>query len=62
MSQAELDVAVAAATGESVRAIRRRGFSLMTPLRVFDPDADEMMEPQVVDWDQVESARFARAA
>jgi len=62
MSQSELDSAVAAVTGESVRTIRRRGFSLVTPLKVFDPDADEMMEPQLIDWDQVESARFARAA
>ena len=57
MSQSELDAAVAAATGESVRAIRRHGFSLVTPLKVFDPDADEMTDPQTVDWDDVDYSR-----
>jgi len=62
MSQAELDAAVAQATGESVGTIRRRGFSLFTPLTVFDPDDESLAQPQIVDWDQVESERYARAA
>ena len=61
MSQAEIDAAVAEATGESVRTIRRRGFSLFTPLTVFDPDEHCQSEPQVVDWDAVQ-ARQSRAA
>ena len=62
MSQAEIDQAVAEATGESIRTIRRRGFSVVTPLRVFDPDSDDQAFPQTVDWDQVETDRYARAA
>ena len=57
MSQSELDAAVAAATGESLRTVRRHGFSLVTPLKVFDPDADEMTDPQTVDWDDVDYSR-----
>jgi DNA-binding winged helix-turn-helix (wHTH) protein len=63
MSQAELEREVAEKTGESIDTIRRHGFSLVTPLRVFDPEADEQFQsPQMVDWDQVEAARYARAA
>jgi hypothetical protein len=50
-------------TGESISTIRRHGFSLVTPLRVVDPDADELaLPPQVADWDQIEAERYARAA
>lgn len=62
MTQQQLDREVAAKLGESVGAVRRHGFSLVTPLTVFDPDADELAQPQYVDWDQVESERSARAA
>ena len=63
MSQAELEREVAAKTGESIDTIRRHGFSLVTPLRVFDPLADEQsLEPQTVNWDEVEADRYARAA
>ena len=62
MTQQQLDRAVAAATGESLATIRRHGFSLVTPLSVFDPDAPEMAQPQIVDWDRVESERYAPAA
>lgn len=63
MSQAELDRELAALTGESVGTIRRRGFSLVTPLRVFDPDADDpACPPLTVDWDRLEADRYARAA
>ena len=62
MTQQQLDRAVADATGESLATIRRHGFSLVTPLSVFDPDADEMAQPQVLDWDQVEAMRYAPAA
>jgi hypothetical protein len=48
MSQAEIDRAVSEATGESLTTIRRRGFSLVTPLTLFDPD-DAPAQPQIVD-------------
>jgi hypothetical protein len=52
MTQAELNQAVADATGESVSTIRRRGFSIVTPLQVFNPNANDDYElPSVVDWD-----------
>jgi hypothetical protein len=62
MTQAELNQAVAEATGESVSTIRRRGFSVVTPLQVFNPDANDDYElPSVVDWDALErqQRRFA---
>ena len=62
MTQAELNEAVAEATGESVRTIRRRGFSVVTPLQVFDPDEDDShIFPNIIDWDELErqQRRFA---
>ena len=53
MSQDELERELARATGEDRRTIRRRGFQLMTPLSVFDPDDD--VESQVYDWDRQEA-------
>jgi hypothetical protein len=50
MSQQDLERELAAATGEDLRTIRRRGFQLMTPLSVYDPEDD--VESQVYDWDQ----------
>ncbi len=50
MSQQELERQLVEATGEDLRTIRRRGFQLMTPLSVYDPDDD--LESQVYDWDQ----------
>ena len=62
MSQSELEEAVAHVTGESIRTIRRHGFSLVTPLRVFDPDENYQAEPQIVDWDAVQARRLRPAA
>ncbi len=62
MTQGELNQAVADATGESVSTIRRRGFSVVTPLKVFQPDdADDLRLPNIVDWDALEreQRRFA---
>lgn len=50
MTQAELNRAVARATGESIREIARRGFVPLTPIPVE-------REPLVVDWDQLEAQR-----
>jgi hypothetical protein len=61
MSQEDLDRAVADRTGESISTIRRRGFSIVTPLSVFDPDGDDLAPPNVVDWDLLDAQR-SRAA
>ena len=59
MSQYELDSAVAQATGESLRTIRRRGFSIIDP-EVIDFDSEPNILPiQVVDWDALEAQRRA---
>ena len=51
MTQQDLDNAVASATGEDLRAIRNRGFSLADPLEVdFDPEPDNQ-PAQTMDWD-----------
>ena len=63
MSQAELDQQVSRLTGESLREVRRRGFSILTPeLSVFDPEDDEMSQPQILDWDDLASQRYVCAA
>ena len=63
MTQAELNEAVAEATGESVRTIRRRGFSVVTPLQVVDPDEDDShIFPNLVYWDALERQRRGFAA
>jgi hypothetical protein len=59
MSQHELDSAVAQATGESLRTIRRRGFSIIDPT---DPEFDSepnIRPAQIVDWDALEAQRRA---
>jgi hypothetical protein len=62
MTQRQLDREVAHTTGESLATIRRHGFSLTTPLGLFDPDSDGVAEPQIVDWDEVEADRRWSAA
>ena len=62
MTQTEIDRAVAAKTGESVRSIRRHGFSIVTPLAVVDPDDTIEAEPQILDWDRAQAERLSRAA
>ena len=56
MRQAELNRAVAQATGESVSTIKRLGFLLASPEDLSDPsDAD--LGPFVIDWDVLEAER-----
>lgn len=63
MSQAELERQVSRLTGESVREVRRRGFSIVIPqVSVCEPDADDLTEPQIVDWDDLAANRYAKAA
>ena len=56
MKQADLDRAVARATGETVSTIKRLGFLLAEPDDYLDPDSDEH-GPYVIDWDQLEAQR-----
>ena len=68
MTQNRIDRMVAAATGESLAEIRRRGFSLADPWIVHhDPEAirnaiefdieDEADEDRFVDWDTIQADR-----
>lgn len=57
MTQTQLDQLVADATGEDIRAIRNRGFSVADPLEVnFDPEPDQR-PPLFIDWDELELER-----
>ena len=57
MTQTQLEQMVARATGEDIRAIRQRGFSVADPFEVdFDPEPDNL-PPQMIDWDELELQR-----
>ena len=57
MTQTQLDQQVANATGEDLREIQFRGFSLADPMTVnFDPEPCDL-PPQILDWDQVDLER-----
>ena len=57
MTQKQLEQMVARATGEDLRAIRQRGFSVADPFEVdFDPEPDNL-PPQMIDWDELELQR-----
>jgi hypothetical protein len=59
MSPNRLQRAVARATGESLREIRRRGFGPVdSPEGDFDPEPDDL-PPQIVDWDALALERPA---
>lgn len=59
MTHRQFSRAVAVATGESLREIRRRGFSPADPEEInFDPEPDEA-SPQIVDWDALALERCA---
>lgn len=61
MNQNDLNRSLSRATGESVRTIRRLGFSPFDPA-AGDTDAECLeVPPQVVDWDQLELERIALA-
>ena len=57
MTQVELDRALCVATGESLREIRRRGFSLADPLSVAHDPEPFAGAPGVVDWDELDAQR-----
>lgn len=60
MTRRELENEVAAVTGESLREIRRRGFSLVQPLHDDEPELYAF--PQMVDWDALDQERSRAAA
>jgi hypothetical protein len=60
MTQRDLDLSIARATGESVPEIRRLGFGIADPIEVrFDPEPSDM-HPQWLDWDQTDSVEPVR--
>ena len=62
MTQQQLEREVAEATGESLRTIHRRGFSIVDMQQTeFDPEPN-ILPAQVVDWDDVQASRYRRAA
>jgi len=59
MTQAELNRAVAKATGETVTTIRDLGFTLADPeASLHDPDSPDL-DIQVVNWDELDAQRSA---
>ena len=59
MTQQNLDREVAAATGESLRTIRRRGFSIINMQQSdFDPEPNDV-PAQMIDWDEADRERRA---
>ena len=58
MTQADLDRAVAAQTGESIGTISRLGFSLLE-LPADDDERESVRSPQIVDWDALDRLRRA---
>lgn len=74
MTQNRIDRMVAAATGESLSEIRRRGFSLADPWSVhhdpeairngieFDIDEEADDDDRFVDWDAIQADRYVGIA
>jgi len=61
MNEHDLNRSLSRATGESVRTIKRLGFSLFDP-GANDTDDDSIdLPPQVIDWDRVQFDRIALA-
>ena len=59
MNQAEIDKAVAHATGETRSTISRMGFVLLTTRPV---EREDNRAPLVVDWDELERVRHSQPA
>lgn len=56
MKQADLNRAVARATGETVSTIKRLGFQLEETASGDEPNSDDLA-PYQLDWDTVEAER-----
>ncbi len=52
MKQADLNRAVAHATGETVATIKRLGFLIAEPDEVLNPDSEDL-GPYIIDWDEL---------
>ena len=62
MNQSQLDRAVARATGETLDAISRLGFSIADPESArYDPEPSRR-PPLVVDWDELDTRRQRSAS
>jgi hypothetical protein len=62
MTQQQLERELAQTTGESLRTIRRRGFSLVNMTEAeFDPEPNSL-PAQFIDWDELHAPRTNRAA
>ena len=59
MTQNELNRAVAAATGESLRTIRQRGFSIGEPLLVDHDPEPYRIEDKILDQNTPDTQRVA---
>ncbi len=57
MNQNDLNRAVAAATGETVSAIKRLGFMIADPAVPIDDPTDPELGGRVIDWDDFELFR-----
>ena len=61
MTQSQVNRAVASATGESRRTIRRLGFSLVDPIDgPIDPEPSDIVK--FLDWDEVAGQRYSQLA
>ena len=58
MRQADLDRAVARATGETIATIRRLAFLLDDPVAKTDEPDAEAYDAVVIDWDMLQSQRY----
>lgn len=61
MTRKQLERAIAKRTGESLREIRRHGFSIVRP-DDLDREPEIYSLPNVVDWDQADRDRQRTAA
>lgn len=60
MTHADMEQAVASATGESLGTVRRRGFSIIDFSEAnFDPEPNDL-PAQVVDWDRLHDGLWRR--
>ena len=57
MNQNDLNRAVAAATGETVSAIKRLGFMIAEPTEPIDDPTDPVHGGRVIDWDDFDLFR-----
>jgi len=62
MTQQQFDRLVAAATGEDIREIRRRGFGPAdAEVVAFDPEPFDVDIDKYLDWDEVDAERAGLA-